>query len=62
MVRYIPSSVQLIELLEYLLQPCHTVGILVVLGDQFQVLTDFRHLVEQQECLLITLTDILKVL
>ena len=55
-------SLQTIELLEQSFQTSHAVGILVVLGNQLEVMTDVGHLVEQEQSLLITLTNAIEIL
>ena len=55
-------TLKTIELLEQGLQTSHTVGILVVLSNQLEVMTDVGHLVEQEQSLLVTLTDAVEIL
>ena len=62
MVKVMTSSLQLIKLQEQGIQALHTGGVLVSLGNQFEVMTDVSHLVEQEQSLLVTLTDVLEVL
>ncbi len=55
-------TLQAIELFQQGFQTSYAVRILVVLGNEFQVMTDVGHLVEQEQGLLVTLTDAVEVL